>query len=164
MAGRDSMDFGPDRHLQWCIGEFKYTSDRKDLRAIAAQGGKLSLILYTGIFLLIGLPTLWLWSIYYLVTGIRRKTLAPPVAVLIGFLLFNITYLTAVANFLSSFENNRYRFQFDAFFVILFGVALEQLRRTADPRVRLMGLYLVSATYAAITSLTILKGWSHAAR
>jgi hypothetical protein len=130
MAGRDSMDFGPDRHLQWCIGQFKYTSDRKDLRAIAAQGGKLSLILYTGIFLLIGLPTLWLWSIYYLVTGIRRKTLAPPVAVLIGFLLFNITYLTAVANFLSSFENNRYRFQFDAFFVILFGVALEQLRRT----------------------------------
>jgi hypothetical protein len=34
-----------------------------------------------------------------------------------------------VANFLSSFENNRYRFQFDAFFVILFGIALEQLRR-----------------------------------
>ena len=34
---------------------------------------------------------------------------------------------------------------------------------SADPRVRLMGLYLVSATYAAITSLTILKGWSHAA-
>jgi hypothetical protein len=58
MAGRDSMDFGPDRHLQWRIGQFKYTSDRKDLRAIAAQGGKLSLILYTGIFLLIGLPAL----------------------------------------------------------------------------------------------------------
>jgi hypothetical protein len=111
------------------FGQFRYTSDRKELRTIAAQGGKLSLILYTGIFLLIGLPALWLWSIYYLVTGIRRKTLAPQVAVLIGFLLFNITYLTAVANFLSSFENNRYRFQFDAFFVILFGIALEQLRR-----------------------------------
>ena len=112
------------------FGQFRYTSDRKELRAIAAQGGKLSLILYTGIFLLIGLPALWIWSIYYLVTGIRRQTLAPPVAILIGFLLFNITYLTAVANFLSSFENNRYRFQFDAFFVILFGIALEQLRRT----------------------------------
>ena len=82
--------------------------------------------LYTGIFLLIGLPALWLW---HLLTGIRRKALAPPVAVRIGFLLFNITYLTAVANFLSSFENNRYRFQCDAFFVILFGIAWKQLLR-----------------------------------
>ncbi len=111
------------------FGQFKYTADRKELRTIAAQEGKLSLLLYTGIFLLIGLPALWLWSIYYLVKGIRRKTLSRPIAVLIGFLLFNITYLTAVSNFLSSFENNRYRFQVDAFFLILFGIALEQLRR-----------------------------------
>jgi hypothetical protein len=111
------------------FGQFRYASDRKALRAIAAQGGKLSLLLYTGIFLLIGLPALWLWSIYYLLTGIRGKTLTQPVAVVIGFLLFNITYLTAVANFLSSFENNRYRFQVDAFFLILLGIALEQLRR-----------------------------------
>ena len=35
----------------------------------------------------------------------------------------------AVANFLSSFENNRYRFQVDGFYLILFGMALEQGRR-----------------------------------
>ena len=72
-----------------------------------------------------------MWTIYYLVNGIRRKTLAQPAAVLIGFLLFNITYLTALSNFLSSYEGNRYRFQVDAFFVIFFGIAVEQLRRKA---------------------------------
>ena len=122
--------FGIDRFFNLVFfGQLRYTAERKELRAIAAQGSKLSLLLYTGIFLLIGLPALWLWSIYYLVNGVRRKTLAQPVAVVIGFMLFNITYLSAVANFLSSFENNRYRFQVDAFFVVLLGIALEQLRR-----------------------------------
>jgi hypothetical protein len=111
------------------FGQFRDASDRKELRAIAGQGGKLGLILYTGTFLLVGLPALWLWSVYYLVNGVRRKTIPPPIAVVIGFFLFNITYLTGVSNFLSSFENNRYRFQVDAFFVILSGIALEQLRR-----------------------------------
>lgn len=121
---------GIDRFFNFVLfGQFKEASDRKDLRRLAAQGGKLSLVLYTGIFLLVGLPALWLWSIYYLVSGVLKKRLATPVAVVTGFLLFNITYLTAVSNFLSSFENNRYRFQIDAFFVILFGIALEQLLR-----------------------------------
>ena len=56
----------------------------------------------------------------------RRKTLDPPAAILIGFLLLNITYVTAIANFLSSFENNRYRFPLDAFYVVLLGVALSR--------------------------------------
>ena len=113
------------------FGRFRDASDRKGLTRMEEQGPKLGLILYAGIFLLIGLPSLWVWSIYYLVNGIHKKTLAQPAAVLIGFLLFNITYLTAVSNFLSSYEGNRYRFQVDAFFVILFGIALEQLRRKA---------------------------------
>ena len=108
------------------FGQLRDASDRKSLTRMEEQGPKLGLILYTGTFLLIGLPSLWLWTIYYLVKGIRKKTLAQPPAVLIGFLLFNITYLTAVANFLSCYESNRYRFQFDALFVILFGIALEQ--------------------------------------
>jgi hypothetical protein len=110
------------------FGQLRDASDRKALRTMAAQSGKLGLLLYTGIFLLVGLPALWLWSIYYLVNGVRKKKLGQPDAVVIGFMLFNITYLTAVANFLSSFENNRYRFQVDAFFVILLAIALEQLR------------------------------------
>ena len=54
-------------------------------------------------------------------------------AVLLAFMLLNIFYLTAVTNLLSSFENNRYRFQIDGFFLILLGIALEQIRRKYAP-------------------------------
>ncbi len=47
-----------------------------------------------------------------------------PRAILIGFLLANIAYVTAIANLLSSFENNRYRFPLDAFYVVMLGIAL----------------------------------------
>jgi hypothetical protein len=115
------------------FGQWKDASDRKNLRAIEATGRELSLLSYTGTFLLIGLPLLWAGGIYYLMSGVRRKTLDRASAALLGFLLFNITYLTAVANFLSSFENNRYRFQIDAFFVILLGIALEKIRTSISP-------------------------------
>jgi hypothetical protein len=108
------------------FGQFKEATDRKELRRLAARGEGASLVLYTGMFLMLGLPALWLWSIYYLVTGALAKTLNPRAAILIGFLLLNITYVTAIANFLSSFENNRYRFPLDAFYVILLGVALSR--------------------------------------
>ena len=110
------------------FGQFKDASDRKKLRSLAEQGNKAALIPYTGTFLVIGLPLLWGWSICYVVGGIRRKTLDRPVAILIGFLLFNITYISAIANFLSSFENNRYRFPCDALFVVLLGIAFERWR------------------------------------
>jgi len=109
------------------FGQFEEASDRKQLRRLAAHGARVSLALYTGVFLMIGLPALWLWGIHYLVMGVRRGILDPPTAILIGFLLLNITYVTAVANFLSSFENNRYRFPLDAFYVALLGVALSKL-------------------------------------
>ncbi|HYL36901.1 MAG TPA: hypothetical protein VEV17_13385 [Bryobacteraceae bacterium] len=111
------------------FGQMREAPDRSALRTLKATGTSLGLVLYTGIFLLIGLPLVWLWSIYYLATGIRQRTLPAPIAVLIGFLIFNITYVTALANFLSSFENNRYRFPLDSFFVVLLGVAAERIRR-----------------------------------
>jgi len=111
------------------FGQFEDSSDRKELRRLADHGARASLVLHTGIFLLIGLPALWIFGVAYLVRGVRGKTLDRPSAILIGFLLFNIAYLTAVANLLSSFENNRYRFPFDSFFVVLLGLALEQLIR-----------------------------------
>lgn len=111
------------------FGQWKDASDRKSLRAMEAGGNRLQLILYTGTFLMLGLPLLWAGGICYLILGARTKALDRAAAALLGFLLFNITYLTAIANFLSSFENNRYRFQVDAFFVILFAIALEQLIR-----------------------------------
>lgn len=111
------------------FGQFKDASNRTELRRIEAGGDKIGLVFYTGIFLLIGLPLLWVWSLWYLFRGVRTKTLDRPSAILIGFMLFNITYVTAVANFLSCFENNRYRFQIDAFFLIMLAVVLEQTRR-----------------------------------
>jgi hypothetical protein len=109
------------------FGQFKEASDRKELRQLAARGAGASLVLYTGVFLLIGLPALWLWSAFYLVNGVRRKILDAPTAILVGFLLLNIAYVTAIANFLSSFENNRYRFPLDAFYLVLLGVALTKV-------------------------------------
>lgn len=116
------------------FGQFEEASDRKELRRVAARGARASLVLYTGIFLMLGLPAVWLWSIYYLVNGLRRKTLEPPTAILIGFILLNITYVTAIANFLSSFENNRYRFPLDAFYAVLLGVALTKARPPLESR------------------------------
>ncbi len=108
------------------FGQLKEAPDRKELRRLAGRGARGSLILYTGIFLMIGLPALWLWGVYYIVAGLRRKTLDRPSAILMGFLLLNIAYLTAIANFLSSFENNRYRFPLDAFYLVLLGVAISR--------------------------------------
>jgi ubiquinone/menaquinone biosynthesis C-methylase UbiE len=108
------------------FGQWKDASDRKHLQALEQSGHGWSLIFYTGTFLIIGLPLLWGYGIYYLITGWRRKTLEGARIALLVFMLFSITYLTAIANFLSSFENNRYRFQVDGFFLILFGMALEQ--------------------------------------
>ncbi len=108
------------------FGQFKEAGDRKVLRRLDAHGSRASLVLYTGIFLMIGLPALALWSVYYVLTGVRRKTLDRPVAILIGFLSLNIFYVTAISNFLSSAENNRYRFPIDAFYLVLLGVALSK--------------------------------------
>jgi ubiquinone/menaquinone biosynthesis C-methylase UbiE len=111
------------------FGQWKDASDRKRLGALAESGHSLGLILYTGTFLIIGLPLLWLGGIRYLIVGWRKKTLDGATVGTLVFLLFTIAYLTAVANFLSSFESNRYRFQVDGYFLILFGMALEQGRR-----------------------------------
>ncbi|MBN2036761.1 MAG: phospholipid carrier-dependent glycosyltransferase [Chitinispirillaceae bacterium] len=110
-------------------GQFKYMQDKKELRRLKAGGKALSLLLYTGIFLLIAFPALFVFGIRVLWHGIRRKTLDAPQALTLGFLLFNIFYLTAVSNFFGCFENNRYRFPLDGFFVVLAALALEQAWR-----------------------------------
>jgi len=108
------------------FGQFKDAWDRKALRKMKAQGAGLSLVLHTGIFLMIGLPLLFIFGAWFLYRGVRTRTLGTPQAMLIGFMLFNIAYCTAIANFLSSNENNRYRFPLDGFFVVLAALALNQ--------------------------------------
>lgn len=116
------------------FGQVEEASDRKEMRRLAADGNRFSLVLYTGIFLMTGLPALWIWGVCYLVRGVRRKTLDPVVAMLIGFMLFNIAYITAISNLLSSFENNRYRFPLDAFYLVLLGIALTKVQRRLGAR------------------------------
>jgi hypothetical protein len=118
------------------FGQLEEMGDGKALRRLKEERGLAPLLLHTGIFLMIGLPAVWIWGVVYLVRGTRRGTLVRPSAVLIGFLLFNIAYVTAIANLLSSFENHRYRFPIDGFYLILAGVALEQVLR----RVRRYGI------------------------
>jgi hypothetical protein len=111
------------------FGQLQEVGDGKALRRLKDEHGVAPLLLHTGIFLMIGLPALWIWGAMYLVRGIRRRLLDRQHAVLLGFLLFNIAYVTAIANLLSSFENHRYRFPIDGFYLILAGVALEQALR-----------------------------------
>jgi hypothetical protein len=108
-------------------GQFKYSENRKDLRLMYGRGNKVSVVLHTGVFLLIGLPALFIFGVWFVFRGVRRHTLSLPQALLLGFILFNIFYTTATANFLSSYENNRYRFPVDGFFIILLALALEQI-------------------------------------
>ena len=111
------------------FGQFEEAGERKDLRRLADQGAVASLIIRTGVFLMLGLPILWIWGVTYLARGLRAGTLDRSRAILVGFVLFNIAYVTAIANLLSSFENNRYRFPIDAFYVLLLGLVMERLLR-----------------------------------
>lgn len=109
------------------FGQFRDASDRKQLRAMEGKGQQLFLIAYTGVFLIIGLPVLFIFGMYWLVKGVRLKTLSQAEIAVMAYILFNIGYLTLVANTLSCFENNRYRFQIDMFFLVLLGLLLQAL-------------------------------------
>jgi hypothetical protein len=106
------------------FGQLRHAANRKDLRAIKASGNSLSLILYTGIFLMILLPVLVLWGGAQLfLPSYRRRWRKEQLAALV-FMLFTIVFVTGVSNTLSTFENNRYRFPLDGFYVTLLGLML----------------------------------------
>ena len=110
-----------DRFLNVVLqGQFLDASNRKLVRAAFANGPRWKLPFYTGTFLIIGLPLLCglaLWRMW-------RGDFSTGRAFTISFLLFNIAFVTAVSNLASCYENNRYRFSLDAFYVVLAGLAL----------------------------------------
>jgi hypothetical protein len=106
------------------FGQFRETT-RKGLRELRAEGHLFSLILYTGLFLVLGLPALLIWAIYALYTNIRQKRLAAAQIGLWTILLVEIIWIMLVSNFLSSFENNRYRFPTDPLYCVLVALWLE---------------------------------------
>jgi hypothetical protein len=109
------------------FGQFRHANSRRDLRAILASGHALSLVLYTGIFLMILLPVLVVWASVQLLVPWRRKRLSDAQAVTLAFMLFTILFVTAVSNLISSFENNRYRFPVDGYYVAILGMMLASL-------------------------------------
>ncbi len=119
------------------FGQWKYAPNRKDLRRLAAEGSAAELPLYTGTYLLVGLPVLFGWGLRRLWIEVRAAGWTKPSAAVLAFVLFQIAYVTAIVNLLSSFENNRYRLPLDAFFVALLGMAVEAVmsaRRARRPR------------------------------
>jgi hypothetical protein len=106
------------------FGQFRQIIDRNALRQIKFP----AIVLYTGFFMLIGLPALVIFATWFLYQGMRRHTLDTPKVLLLGFMLFNIVYCTVIANFLGcSLETNRYRFPVDGFYVVLAALAINLL-------------------------------------
>jgi hypothetical protein len=111
------------------FGQWKDASDRGNLRRIEAEGHSAQLPLFTGTYLLVGLPLLFALSSVRLWQTVRIEGWTPR-ASLLAFLLFNIGFITAVVNFLSCFENNRYRLPIDPFFLVLLATAVSPPRRS----------------------------------
>jgi hypothetical protein len=106
------------------FGQFREATG-KQLRVLRSEGHTISLVLYTGIFLIIGFLVLLTGGLIYLIQGIRRRSLSPAQIGLLIFMILNITYIIATTNFLSSFENNRYAFPSGPFYVVLLGLCLQ---------------------------------------
>lgn len=117
------------------FGQFR-EAPNKDLRRIKSEGHALSLPLYTGLFLMIGFPFLLVWSLMFLIRGLRSRTLPAAQIGLLAFVIFNILYIVATTNFLSSFENNRYAFPSYSLYVALFGLCLQRASITIQGRRR----------------------------
>jgi len=108
------------------FGRFRQVDDRKELRRMYAQGERFSLLLYTGVFLLVLLPTLLLWAAAQFLIPRLRRSWNREHLIGLGFMLFILLLVTASANLLSSFENNRYRFPVDSFFLIVFALFIQR--------------------------------------
>jgi len=110
------------------FGQLRETS-RKGLRALRGQGTTVSLALYTGLTLMIGLPLtifliMFLWLRWY-----HRRSEKPNYLFLLAYIVTQIVMIAVLTNFLASFENNRYRFPTDPLYVVLLGVLLTRLWR-----------------------------------
>jgi len=96
-----------------------------ELRALKESGHTVSLVLYTGIFLMLLFPTLLVWSGVLIWRGFRGRLLTWPQLGMLLFITGNIVLLMVTTNLLSSFENNRYRFPTDCLYLILLGTLLQ---------------------------------------
>ncbi len=109
------------------FGQFRQANSRKDLRALSASGHALSLVFYTGVFLILLLPLLVCFGLSQILSPALRSRLSRAQVVTLSFMIFNIVFVTLLSNMLSTFENNRYRFPLDGFYVALTGMFLQRI-------------------------------------
>jgi hypothetical protein len=112
------------------FGQFRDARNRKELRRLEAGGtSPLFIALYTGTFLILALPLLFVFGCWMLVQAVRKYKWPLPRTALLGFVMFHILMITSVVNLLSSFENNRYRVPIDGFFLLLLGMAITSVQQ-----------------------------------
>lgn len=101
-------------------GQFFRAATRKDLRALKASGEGWKLPFYTGLFFLVAVVAMHAWAGLRLWrqwkgTGLMSRAQT----VTWCFLWSTLLFITAISNFLSSFECNRYRFPVDGYYLVL---------------------------------------------
>lgn len=117
-------------------GQFFRAATRKDLRALKASGQGWKLPFYTGLFFAVAIVVLHSWVARRFWNYWRRPAGDEwPLAqvVTLAFIWSTMLFITAVSNFLSSFECNRYRFPLDGFYVVLIGMVLMAWRNYRRP-------------------------------
>ncbi len=86
--------------------------------SISIQGHPINLYL----ILLIGIPFLCVFSTLLAFNIKKSAILNTSMKIIVGYILFNIFFMTMVINLVENGENNRMRVMLDPFFVVLFGI------------------------------------------
>ena len=80
----------------------------------------------SGVFLVIGIPFLFIYSIVATIKAFLQKPLNPAYALTLLFLCINIVYVTLISNLIELGENYRFRFVIEPFFLTFLGLILEK--------------------------------------
>ncbi len=110
------------------FGQFREATG-KGLRALKGAGNTFSLALYTGTFLIVLFPLLWAWGLISVWRSVRDNLGRVRIG-LTTFVIGNIVFTMMTVNFLSSFENNRYRFPTDCLYVVLLATWIQAAIRS----------------------------------
>jgi hypothetical protein len=110
------------------FGQMRQAEGRENFLDLKEEGHNVSLVLYTGMFLIAIIPAAVVWGAAQLLIPRWRLRWTRAQLVVLGFMVFTIIYLALVSMLISTFEENRYRFPLDGFFIALAGGMLVQIR------------------------------------
>lgn len=115
-------------------GQIHRTERHDEIKALFFSGHVFSALTYTGVWLVVVLPLLVLWSLVRLLGPSRDGGWTRDRKVMAGYLVLTILVLTFAVNTLSFQENNRYRFPLDPFFLVFLGTAIDSFVRVFRSR------------------------------